>query len=608
MSIAFRFFLLPVSGVALILGPSAGDAAPPVKADFAQTLVRRALEHEIDGNLAKRQELLNWALKKDQEAAPTHWFLGELKYQDQWRDYRQIPPQEAKRPEVQEYRKLRKPKPQTAGEHLKLADWCRDHDLPLREQAHLIAALELSKNPNNVKLRARLGHQFVDGAWMSPVELAESLESAERIEAAAKKWRPRLEILTRQLQSPRKDLQEKAQQELLAIDDPDVLPALEAALSETSLKTAEVLVDVLSKLKLVEAGRSLARQAVLSPYVTIREAAAKNLRSRPPESYVPLLMESLHTPIQSQVRLFVGRSGVRLTHLLDSEAKDVRQLAELDSQVGFRRFPLILRGSGLAFGKGSSLVRAAWNQSEQNKYHRAIQTEVLEKQIQAYAQQRAVYLKNDQLKEWNDRIFASLQSATGLNLPNDHKKWWKWWENYNQLYTPDEKPIEYFVTDAREVVCSPIVIPVSCLTAGTPIWTDQGYVPVEKVQVGDLVLSQHPKSGELAYQPVLRTTVRPPTDVVTARFGKTEMTCTLGHTFWISGKGWLKMRDAAPGALFHTANGAAKLDELVEAKPLPAYNLVVADFHTYFVGQDMLLSHDPTFAEPLNNLVPGMED
>jgi len=147
--------------------------------------------------------------------------------------------------------------------------------------------------------------------------------------------------------------------------------------------------------------------------------------------------------------------------------------------------------------------------------------------------------------------------------------------------------------------------PMSCLTAGTPIWTDQGYVPVEKVQVGDLVLSQHPRTGELLYQPVLRTTVRPPTDVVTARFGKTEMTCTLGHTFWISGKGWLKMRDAAPGSQFHTANGAAKLDELVETKPLPAYNLVVADFHTYFVGPDMLLSHDPTFAEPLNNPVPG---
>ena len=210
---------------------------------------------------------------------------------------------------------------------MKLADWCRANNLPLREQAHLIAAWNFLQQPQQRQTPRRLGHQFVDGAWMSPRELAESLESAERIAAAAKKWRPRLEILTRQLQSPRKELQEKARQELLAIDDPDVLPALEAALSEKSLKMAELFLDVLSNMKLVEADRYLARQAVLSPYVTIREAAAKKLRSRPPESYVPMLMESLHTPIQSQVRLFVGRSGVRLTHLLYSETKDVRQLA-----------------------------------------------------------------------------------------------------------------------------------------------------------------------------------------------------------------------------------------------------------------------------------------
>ena len=111
MTAAFRFFLLPVLGVLLVFEPSAGYPAPPLKTDFVQTLIRRALEYEIEGNLAKRQELLKWALKKDQEAAAAHWPLGELKYQDQWQDYRQIPPQEAKRPEVQEYWKLRKPNP-----------------------------------------------------------------------------------------------------------------------------------------------------------------------------------------------------------------------------------------------------------------------------------------------------------------------------------------------------------------------------------------------------------------------------------------------------------------------------------------------------------------
>jgi hypothetical protein len=36
------------------------------------------------------------------------------------------------------------------------------------------------------------------------------------------------------------------------------------------------------------------------------------------------------------------------------------------------------------------------------------------------------------------------------------------------------------------------------------------------------------------------------------------------------------------------------------------YNLVVADFHTYFVGQTKLLSHDVTPREPTLARVPGL--
>ena len=53
-----------------------------------------------------------------------------------------------------------------------------------------------------------------------------------------------------------------------------------------------------------------------------------------------------------------------------------------------------------------------------------------------------------------------------------------------------------------------------CLLAGTPVWTASGPARVEEIQVGDLVLSQHPGTGELAYKPVLKTTVRPPGPLV----------------------------------------------------------------------------------------------
>ena len=87
----------------------------------------------------------------------------------------------------------------------------------------------------------------------------------------------------------------------------------------------------------------------------------------------------------------------------------------------------------------------------------------------------------------------------------------------------------------------------SCLAAGTPIWTDAGPVAVEKIKVGDRVLSQDAETGELAYKPVLHTTVRLNAELVKLELLDDTVTCSVGHRFWISGKGWVKARDIRAG-------------------------------------------------------------
>lgn len=42
----------------------------------------------------------------------------------------------------------------------------------------------------------------------------------------------------------------------------------------------------------------------------------------------------------------------------------------------------------------------------------------------------------------------------------------------------------------------------NCFIAGTPVWTDKGLVPIEKLKAGDCVLSRCDKSGEQAYKRV----------------------------------------------------------------------------------------------------------
>ena len=60
--------------------------------------------------------------------------------------------------------------------------------------------------------------------------------------------------------------------------------------------------------------------------------------------------------------------------------------------------------------------------------------------------------------------------------------------------------------------------------------------------------------------------------------------------------------------LFLTATGMSRIESAaLESQPAPVYNLVVADFHTYFVGPGMILSHDVTQPAPTNVKVPGLE-
>ncbi len=44
-----------------------------------------------------------------------------------------------------------------------------------------------------------------------------------------------------------------------------------------------------------------------------------------------------------------------------------------------------------------------------------------------------------------------------------------------------------------------------CFVAGTTVWTISGPMPIEKNQVGELVLAQNPDNGELMYKPVIDT-------------------------------------------------------------------------------------------------------
>jgi hypothetical protein len=124
--------------------------------------------------------------------------------------------------------------------------------------------------------------------------------------------------------------------------------------------------------------------------------------------------------------------------------------------------------------------------------------------------------------------------------------------------------------------------------------------------VGDRVLSKNVESGELAFRPVLKTTVRKAKPLVVVRSTNEDIKATGGHQFWQSGHGWVKARDLAALSRMHTVTGNVFVDAVQPGPTEQTFNLVVEDSHTYFVGKAGLLVQDLLLTPPTNMVVPGL--
>jgi hypothetical protein len=204
-----------------------------------------------------------------------------------------------------------------------------------------------------------------------------------------------------------------------------------------------------------------------------------------------------------------------------------------------------------------------------------------------------------------------LAGATGEKLGDSPKAWWEWWYDHNEYYMSDDHPVErQYVSDYDTVFYPPEPPPAvgghSCFPKGTLVWTKTGQQPIESLELGDLVLAQNVDTGELAYQPVVRRTVRPPSSILKLSFGDKQLQVTGSHPLWVSGIGWRMAKELGDGAVLHTMTGAASVKAIEKAGEAEAYNLAVAEFNTYFVGESGVLVHDVTHRRPTRASTPGV--
>ena len=238
------------------------------------------------------------------------------------------------------------------------------------------------------------------------------------------------------------------------------------------------------------------------------------------------------------------------------------------------------------------------------------------------------------------QLVAALSQTTGLDLGDQPMPWWTWWwQDYNEMYnvsgTPDQsgysgaKKPEYHREQQVEYRGSnPTYRPVtsvgngpvacSCFAPGTKVWTLTGRQPIETVKVGDRVLAQDIQTGELAYKSVLAITIRRPGPWMKIGLGAESITATPSHPFWVSGQGWRMTKQLKVGSRIHSLSGGVPVEsvETLDADPddatagqpaaTAAYNLIVADYSSYFVGDRGILVHDNTPRMPTAAILPGL--
>jgi hypothetical protein len=572
---------------------AARASADVTKEDIASATetVQRALRSEATGANEDRDKLLRQALDRLPNCPSAMWHTGYVREGEQWVKYDEVTKRSVQDATLAEYRKVRDASPATSEGQVAVARWCNGHGLSDRMRAHATAALELDQD--NADARQLLGFRRVGGVWVSPNDTDQARRQAGRNAADLEKWGAKLKPLVPRLAQADQPEYDRAVKIILAIDDPAAIPAMEAILMPASKNAALCLAYALSRMSASpEAAAALARLAVLSSEQDVREAAIAAMQKRSLEHYVPVLLSGMSAPIIAKAELYTSPRG-RLVYRQTFEREGQYFSDKTVVETEYRERLSTGRSGAVA---PRSDVEARINRDVGNRQGNVAQ---------------AVAAQNANIALVNQRICETLARTTGHELENPLDSWWDWWNSHNEVYLEGSKPVrEAYVRQYVKAPPPPPPPPPSvrdCLVAGTSVWTDTGLVPVEQVRVGDLVLSQEPDTGRIAYQPVLRTTVRAIGQVVRIVYEDGFLQCSGGHPFWISGQGWVKARDIQEGSFFHTLNGAVPVLSVSLAGTEETYNLIVAESHSYFITDALILSHDNTIRDLTAAVVPGLK-
>lgn len=559
-------------------------------------LVQLAFDAEIVGEQARRGELLVNAIRRSPDHATARGHAGYVRLGDQWRSVKNVERLNAVSGPVTEYVNLRNRLAGSLNGEAALARWCRKTGDRDREQFHWANVLQM--NSGHAEARRHMGVRQFRGRLMTAEQVAEWKAGMRSRQDAIDRWDPILARWRQEMENAGAPEATAAWREFSDTDDPSLVPSLVNSFLQSEPYFKFKAISVLGNIGDQTATDALVQVALHADDADVRIAAAVELRERCWYGYVPGLMGRLEVPTAYQYSISPDRSSVSGGLLTSQEGP----LGIVNRSRTFRvRVPITIRPISVFPEQNVWPIARGDARARQRK---KLVWETRSKSREVSKAIHEIETANAYRRKYNGRVYSVLETATGQLLPSNPRSWWDWWKSYNELDESTEKP-RYEFFSSRAYTRPVHVGQISCFAAGTPVWAETGAVAIERVRRGDRVLSQDPLTGEMKYQLVLGTTIRPAASTLQIRVGEDMVVTTLGHPFWVSGAGWKMAKELVEGDLLHGVRGGVAIDSIDDGPPVETYNLVVAESSNYFVGKHRLLVHDNTARDATNLPLPG---
>lgn len=539
----------------------------------AEKLVQRALAAELDGNSDERDELLVAAIQADPSYAPARWHSGQILSGDEnseqkWLSIDDAEQKAAADPLLTKYVEMRSAAVDDAAGNESLAKWCQRNALVKRAEVHW--ARVLRHDPNHATAIRRLGLKQYQGRWFTRDQIAAIKEYKIRTNKLRKQWRPTMSAWLKTFRGNDSAAKDDVAREMKRVANAELVGLFESRLSPHDQQLALAVVKAIADVDEQVATESLVRHAVMSKWSSVRSAATDQLKDRSLHGFVPILIDAMMSPYEFQ--------SWSVRSPLDDD-----QVLALNYSVGQqgKHADRLLNGTVNMLGA-------------RDEDHADDIREELQERIEEL---------NEAAEKFNKPILQVLKSTTGQNLGDEPGDWNDWWNDYNEYYVPEYKPV---LTSYQRTTSVVPLRPYSCFPAGTLVSTQTGRKPIEDIRIGDHVLSQNVATGELTYKPVLETSVRQSDAITEVVTNNERFLVTRGHPLWVNGRQWQMAKQLRRGDILHSADSAVKVEATRPVyRQTQVYNLVVADFHTYFVGDSRVMVHDNTIYAPPTVSVPG---